>query len=129
MRLGAFLLYNEYTVSRQQQVGRSTCRVHPCKQEKTGSASACAVANPSSCQPLGPSLPATPVVLPGRFRNWKLASTTRYRGHTHAHTQRHTHTQRHRKTHTHYSSLQPQDNRSVPLYGAQATGRSRRAHK
>ena len=85
MRLGAFLQYNEYTVSRHQQVGWSTCRVHPCKQEKTGSASACAVANPSSCQPLGSSLPATPVVLPGRFGKWKLARTTRYRGDTHTH--------------------------------------------
>ena len=33
MRLGAFLQYNKYTVGRHQQVGRSTCRVHPCKQE------------------------------------------------------------------------------------------------
>ena len=82
MRLGAFLQYNEYTV-RRHQVGRSTCRVHPCKQEKkTSLASACAVANPSSCQPLGSSLPATPVVLPGRFGNWKLARTTRYHTNT-----------------------------------------------
>ena len=33
MRLGAFLQYREYTVSRHQQMGRSRCRVHPCKQE------------------------------------------------------------------------------------------------
>ena len=33
MRLGAFLQYNRYTVRRHQRVGRSTCRVHPCKQE------------------------------------------------------------------------------------------------
>ena len=33
MRLGAFLQYNEYTVSGHKRVGRSTCRVHPCEQE------------------------------------------------------------------------------------------------
>ena len=29
MRLGAFLQYSEYTVSRHQRAGRSTCHVHP----------------------------------------------------------------------------------------------------
>ena len=33
MRLGAFLQYKKYMASRHQRVGRSTCRVHPCKQE------------------------------------------------------------------------------------------------
>ena len=61
MRLGAFVQYDEYTVSRHQQVGRSTCRVHPCKQEKTGSASAGAVANPPPASPLDPRCPQPPL--------------------------------------------------------------------
>ena len=86
MRLGAFLLYNEYTVSRHQQVGRSTCRVHPCKQEKTGSASACAVANPSFCQPLGSSLPATPLFYQDDSGIGNLQAPPITGGHTHTHT-------------------------------------------
>ena len=51
MRLGAFLQYKKYTVTRHQRVGRSTCHVH---LRKHASGSACALPHPVPCPPSRP---------------------------------------------------------------------------
>ena len=84
MRLGAFLQYKKYTASRHQQVGRSTCRVHPCKQENMFKAVPVLYPFPSPAQPRQP-MPRCSPVPPGQFGNWSLARTTRYPGDTHTH--------------------------------------------
>ena len=69
MRLCAFLQYSEFTVSRHQQVGRSTCRAHPCKQENKVKPGPVPQQIPHPAQPRQPSFRCSPAP-PERFGNW-----------------------------------------------------------
>ena len=84
MWLGAFLQYSEYTVSRHLRVGRSTCRVHPCKQENKVKPGPVPQQIPHPALPRQPSFRCSPVPS-GRFGHWSPARTTCHQGDTHTH--------------------------------------------